>query len=154
MTTTTPGGNVVLANETSPVTTDPVLLYDGLCGFCDGTVQFVLRRDPGGALRFAPLQGSTAAGILERHPGLRGVDSLVLVRNEGGNETAAVRSEAVLGIASYLGGAWKLTAVFRIVPRPLRDWAYALFARFRYRLFGRYDSCPVPTPDVRSRFLP
>ncbi len=135
---------------------DWVLLYDGLCGFCNGTVQFILARDPSGSMRFAPLQGEFARRVLDRHPELRSVDSLILVRPGAtpGEERALVRSEAVLGIADYLGGAWRAADVLRLVPRPLRDWGYDLFARFRYRLFGRYDACPVPSPEVRARFLP
>jgi predicted DCC family thiol-disulfide oxidoreductase YuxK len=132
----------------------PLLLYDGLCGFCDGTVQFILRRDPQGPMCFAPLQGETARAILIRHPELRGIDSLVLVVGTGADQAVVVRSEAVLRIGSYLGGVWALAAVLRLVPRPLRDGAYALFARHRHRAFGRYDTCLVPAPGVRERFLP
>lgn len=133
---------------------DLVLLYDGLCGFCNGTVQFILARDHGGSMRFAPLQGDFARETFARHPDLRGIDSLVLVERGAtpADERVLVRSEAVLGIADYLGGAWRAARALRLVPRALRDWGYDLFARFRYRLFGRYDACPVPSPEVRARF--
>ena len=133
----------------------PVLLYDGLCGFCDGTVQFILERDRHGTLRFATLQGDFARGVMARHPGVAGVDSLVLVEPDvaAGRENVYVRSEGALRVARYLGGAWHLARVVAIVPRPLRDWAYDAFARIRYRVFGRYDSCPVPTPEQRARFI-
>jgi predicted DCC family thiol-disulfide oxidoreductase YuxK len=132
----------------------PLLLYDGLCGFCHGAVRFLLHRDPAGPLCFAPLQGPTARSVLARHPELRGVDSLVLVERAGDGETVAVRSEAALRLAAYLGGAWAWWAVLRVVPRALRDGAYALVARNRYRVFRRYASCPAPPPEVRQRFLP
>ena len=133
----------------------PILLYDGLCGFCDGTVQFILRRDPSGAMKFAPLQGATARAVLERNPEVRGVDSFILVeRDLEGHELVTVRSEAVSRITRYLGGVWTIAAIGRVIPRPLRDWAYSLFAHWRYRLFGRYDACPVPAARVRARFLP
>jgi predicted DCC family thiol-disulfide oxidoreductase YuxK len=132
----------------------PLLLYDGLCGFCDGTVQFILRRDPQGPLCFAPLQGETARAVLIGHPELLGVDSLILVIGVGEDQRVVVRSEAVLHIAKYLGGVWSLATILRVIPRPLRDGAYAFFARRRYQLFGRYDTCPVPAPEVRERFLP
>lgn len=134
----------------------PVLLYDGLCGFCNGTVRFVLARDPGGAMRFAPLQGEFAATLLERRPDLRRVDSLLLVTpgSDPDVPNVAIRSTAALEIGIYLGGAWAFTArLARLVPRPVRDRVYDLFARFRYRIFGRYDSCPLPDPAVRARFL-
>lgn len=158
MSEATPVGNVVAepqAAEPVSAVSEVLLLYDGLCGFCDRTVRFVLSHDRIGTMRFAPLQGTTAAAVLERHPGLQGVDSLVLVRGRPPDcETASVRSEAILGITVYLGGVWRLAAIARIVPRPLRDWAYARFARMRYRLFGRYDRCPIPPAKVRDRFLP
>ena len=132
----------------------PLLLYDGLCGFCDGTVQFILRRDPQGPLCFAPLQGETARAVLIGHPELLGIDSLVFVVGAGADQTVVVRSEAVLRIGRYLGGVWALVTILRAIPRPLRDGAYALFARRRHRLFGRYGTCPVPAPEVRERFLP
>jgi predicted DCC family thiol-disulfide oxidoreductase YuxK len=132
----------------------PVLLYDGLCGFCDGVVQFMLKRDPRGSLRFATLQGDFARGLIERHPALAGVDSLVFVENPSTpDERVSVRSDGALCVASYLGGAWKLALVFRIVPPFIRDAAYDGFARIRYRVFGRYTSCPLPSPEQRARFL-
>jgi predicted DCC family thiol-disulfide oxidoreductase YuxK len=132
---------------------DATLLYDGLCGFCDGVVQFVLARDARGTLRFAPLQGEFARGVMERHPGLRGMDSLVLVTGAGATETVAVRSDAALDVAAYLGGIWGVTRVLRVVPRPLRDWGYDLFARYRYRIFGQRATCRIPEPAARARFL-
>jgi predicted DCC family thiol-disulfide oxidoreductase YuxK len=132
----------------------PLLLYDGLCGFCDGTVRFVLRRDLGGQMRFATLQGRTGAAILRRHPRLRAVDSLVLVERNGGEESCHIRSEALLRICRYLGGPWRLTAALHILPRWLRDQAYELFARNRYRLFGRFGACPLPPEEMEDRFLP
>ncbi|HQR17932.1 MAG TPA: DCC1-like thiol-disulfide oxidoreductase family protein [Gemmatimonadales bacterium] len=132
-----------------------VLLYDGLCGFCDRTVQFVLARDPGGRMRFAPLQGDFAGDVLRRFPALAGVDSLVLVDVDGPPPGAPplVRSDAILSIVDYLGWPWRAAVVFRLVPRFVRDWAYDLFARHRYRLFGRYDACPLPSPGTRARFI-
>lgn len=133
---------------------DPVLLYDGLCGFCDGTVQFILKHDRRGTLRFATLQGDFARDVITRHPEVAGVDSLVLVERDGaGGETVYVRSEGALRVARYLGGVWHLARIVAIVPRALRDTAYDAFARIRYRVFGRYDSCPIPTPEQRARFI-
>jgi predicted DCC family thiol-disulfide oxidoreductase YuxK len=133
----------------------PVLLYDGLCGFCDGTVRFILKHDPRGTLRFATLQGDFARDVIARHPEVAGVDSLVLVEPDvsAGREKVYVRSEGALRVARYLGGAWHLTRVVAIVPRSLRDRAYDAFARIRYRVFGKYDSCPIPTPEQRARFI-
>ena len=132
----------------------PVLLYDGLCGFCDGTVQFILRHDRRGTLRFATLQGDFARDVIARHPEVAGVDSLVFIEPDGAaGENVYVRSEGALRVARYLGGAWRLARIVAIVPRVLRDWAYDAFARIRYRVFGKHDSCPVPTPEQRARFI-
>jgi predicted DCC family thiol-disulfide oxidoreductase YuxK len=133
----------------------PVLLYDGLCGFCDATVQFVLARDRTGAIRFAPLQGEFAAAFFQRHPELRKIDSLILVEtDEPCAERVYARSEAVVRIGEHIGGGWRAARWLRIVPRPIRDFGYDMFARIRYRVFGKYDACPIPSPEVRARFLP
>ncbi|MBI4420048.1 MAG: DUF393 domain-containing protein [Gemmatimonadetes bacterium] len=133
-----------------------VLLYDGVCGFCNATVRFILARDRAGSMRFAPLRGEFAREILGRHSELSGVDSLVLAERPAGSqgERVTVRSDAILAIADYLGWPWRAACILRLCPRVLRDWGYDLVARFRYRLFGRYQVCPVPSPEVRARFLP
>ena|SRR5437868_6671507 len=132
----------------------PVLLYDGVCGFCNKTVQVILERDRKGTMRFAALQSDYGRAVVERHAELRGVDSVVFVENSpGGGERVFVRSDAALRVAAYLGGAWKLLLAGYAVPRPARDFCYNLFARNRYRLFGKYESCILPPPEVRSRFL-
>jgi predicted DCC family thiol-disulfide oxidoreductase YuxK len=133
----------------------PVLLYDGLCGFCNKSVQLVLEHDRRGLMRFAALQSDYGLAVVGRHPELRGVDSVVYVERPagGGAERVHVRSDAALKVAAYLGGPWRLLLAGRVVPRPVRDYLYDLFARNRYRLFGRYDSCMLPPPEVRSRFL-
>lgn len=128
--------------------TGPVVLFDGLCGFCDGAVQLLLRLDRRGALRFAPLQGETAAPWRSRVP--PGTDSILLV--EGDRVTW--RSEAALRIAAHLGWPWRAAGALRIVPRVVRDAVYDAIARARYRLAGRREACRLPTPAERARFLP
>jgi predicted DCC family thiol-disulfide oxidoreductase YuxK len=133
---------------------EPVLLYDGLCGFCNTTVQFILGHERRNTLRFSPLQGAFAAALHDRHPELRKVDSLVWVEGVDGHETLRVRSAAAIRVGGYLGGGWKLAAlILWLVPRPIRDFAYDQFARRRTQFFGRYGSCPVPSREVRTRFL-
>ncbi len=134
-------------------TNNPVLLYDGVCGLCNKAVQLILRHDHRGDLRFAALQSAYGKNTLAHHPKLRGADSLVLVETLNGEEHARTRSEAALRLASYLGGGWALLLVFRLVPRSIRDFFYDLLAKHRYSIFGKYDHCVVPSPDVRSRFL-
>ena len=129
------------------------MLYDGVCGFCNKSVQMILDHDRVGTLRFAALQSDYGASVIERHAELRGVDSVVFVDSSEGIERVFVRSDAALRVASYLGGAWKIFLAAKILPKKLRDYFYDLFARNRYKMFGKYDSCMLPPPEVRSRFL-
>jgi predicted DCC family thiol-disulfide oxidoreductase YuxK len=138
----------------------PILLYDGVCGLCNRLVRFVLGRDPAGVFRFAALQSSLAERILTRH----GVDArdlntlYVVVNAEQADEILLPRSDAVIFILRRLGGAaralwWMAGFLLQLIPRAIRDWGYGMVARRRYRMFGRYDSCPLPTENTRSRFL-
>ena len=108
-------------------------------------------------MRFAPLQGPTAAAILQRHGvGVPDGDpeSIVLVEDPGTpNERLSFRSDGALGVARWLRAPWSWLVVLRAIPRPLRDWTYARVARVRYRIFGKLDACPVPSPAHRGRFL-
>ena len=131
----------------------PVLLYDGVCGFCNKSVQLILDRDRRGEMRFAALQSDYGQSVIERHPELRGIDSVVFIEQARGGERVYVRSAAALKVAAYLGGFWKIFLAARVLPVRLRDYCYDLFARNRYKLFGKYDSCMLPPPEVRSRFL-
>src|SRR6185369_14690419 len=137
------------------VPSQQVLLYDGLCGFCNKSVQMILARDRRGTLRFAALQSAYGEAVKARHPELKDVDSVVLVEGlpDADQERVFIRSDAALRIAAYLGGWWKGLLLFRLLPRAVRDFFYDGFARYRYRLFGKYDSCLVPPPEVRSRFI-
>ena len=131
----------------------PVLLYDGTCGLCAASVRFVLERDPAGELHFAALSSAFGRGVIEQHPELAHVDSMVWFEPPGdGPGRVLVRSGAVLRVAEYLGGAWRLAMVFWLVPRAVRDAAYRFIATHRHRLAQR--ECLVPTPDQRRRFLP
>lgn len=132
-----------------------LLLYDGSCGFCAQSVQFVLQHErPHGTLRFASLQSPTGVELCRRHPELAGVDSLIWVEPEaaGRAERVLVRSAAVLTVAAYLGGAWRVLGwAGRLVPRTLRDAAYRWIARNRHQLAA--DACLIPTPEQRQRFV-
>jgi predicted DCC family thiol-disulfide oxidoreductase YuxK len=128
----------------------PILLFDGECNLCNGVVRFVAPRDRGGAIRFAALQ-SEAGVALQRRFGLDpdDLDTVVLVEGDRCHR----KSDAALRVARRLSGAWPVLALLRVVPRPLRDWAYDRFAERRYRWFGRSDACLVPTRELRERFL-
>jgi predicted DCC family thiol-disulfide oxidoreductase YuxK len=132
-----------------------MLLYDGSCGLCARSVQFILNRERRDrSLLFAPLQGTTAATLLHRHPELAGADSVVWIEENDGESRIRLRSEAALAAAAYLGGPWKaLARLLRLVPRFVRDAGYDMVARTRYRRFGRDSSCLLPTAAQRRRFL-
>jgi predicted DCC family thiol-disulfide oxidoreductase YuxK len=134
---------------------NPVMLYDGVCGFCNKSVQFILDHDKQGKMLFAALQSDYGKAVKARHPFLESIDSVVLLEHPPGEkeERVFVRSSAALRLASYLGGAWKLFLVFHILPASLRDFFYNLFAKHRYKVFGKYDACMLPDASVRSRFL-
>ncbi len=132
----------------------PVLLYDGVCGVCNGAVRTILRFDRHGTLRFAALESDFARDIVSRHPRLEGLDSVVFVRHPGrADESVSTESAALLQVADYLGGYWKLALAARAIPPFVRDRLYAAFAAVRYHVGGKYDTCPVPAPEVRGRFL-
>jgi predicted DCC family thiol-disulfide oxidoreductase YuxK len=128
----------------------PILLFDGVCNLCSGAVRFVIRHDPRGRFRFAALQSETGRRLLVRH-GLPpdALDTFVLIEGE----SCFTRSDAALELARRLGGAWRALAILRLVPRPIRDAAYGLVVRNRYRWFGKSDRCMVPTPELARRFL-
>ena len=126
------------------------ILFDGVCNLCNGFVQFVIARDPSARFRFAALQSEAAARLLReaRVPSPL-PDSIVLV--EDGH--AYVRSEAALRIARGLRFPWPLFYAAVVIPRVVRDRAYDFIAAHRYRWFGRRETCMVPTPDLKRRFL-
>lgn len=133
----------------------PVLLYDGTCGLCAESVQFVLKHDRNGTLSFAALDSGFGRAVISRHPELSQVDSMVWLERARGPavEKPFIRSDAALRVARYLGGAWRLATVVVIVPRFLRDWLYDLVARHRHRFIPGARPCLVPTPEQRTRFL-
>ncbi len=128
----------------------PIVLYDGVCNFCNSSVQFVIKRDPGRRFRFASLQSETGLALL-RHFQLadKNIDSIVLIQQG----QAFVRSAAGLQIARQLSSMWPALYSLIWIPAPLRDGIYNWIARNRYRWFGRSESCQIPDPATRARFL-
>jgi predicted DCC family thiol-disulfide oxidoreductase YuxK len=129
----------------------PVLLFDGICNLCNSTVQFAIKRDLPGRLKFASLQSHSGQAMLKKF-GLPESDFDSLVFITGGN--CFLRSSAVLHVLKELGGGWKLLYIFIVIPRPLRDFFYNILAKNRYKLFGRRTTCMVPSPENKQRFLP
>lgn len=128
----------------------PVVLFDGVCNLCTTTVQFLIRRDPEGLFRFAPLQSDVAQELLaERGLADHDLDSIVLIEGE---ETY-VKSDAAIQVGVRLGGIYRLLGPTKYLPRLLRDAVYDLVATYRYRVFGKRDRCMMPTEENKRRFL-
>jgi predicted DCC family thiol-disulfide oxidoreductase YuxK len=140
-----------------------ILLFDGVCNFCDASVNFIIAHDRAGYFKFAPLQ-SEAGQELTRKFGLEfsalsekdtvpgkaiPIDSLVLIEDE----KVYTHSTAALRVARKLDGIWSWGYAFIVLPKAIRDFFYKLFARHRYRLFGKKDVCMMPTPELKQRFL-
>jgi len=135
---------------------NPIVFYDGVCGLCNRLVQFLLKHDREGRLRFASLQSDFAAKVLGRHGfDPKDLDTVHVVENyDRPDERVLQRSDAILRAGRELGGFWSASSsISKIVPRPLRDVVYKLVATNRYRMFGKFDTCMLPDPSQRSRFL-
>ncbi len=127
----------------------PIVFFDGVCGLCDTSVDFFMRKDRSGILRFAPLQGETAARLLPESD-RENLNSMVYFEN--GERFR--KSAAVVRILRQLGGIWALLgSLLWVIPRPLRDLGYSLVAAVRYRVFGKKSACRVPTSEERGRLL-
>lgn len=127
-----------------------VILFDGVCNFCNTTINFIIDHDPKQRFRFASLQSDAGQQLLrQHHEPTTDFDSVILLK--GGK--VFHKSDAALEIALDLGGLWPLLYGFKIVPRFVRNALYDFVARNRYRWFGRLDACRLPTPELRGRFL-
>ena len=127
-----------------------IIVFDGVCNLCNGSVNFIIARDPREVFVFTPIESLYAQELLI---GLElegiGEESFVLVKNG----EAWLRSDAALQISREMSGLWPLLYGLRFVPSPLRDFIYNQVARNRYRLFGRKPSCMVPSAALKRRFI-
>lgn len=126
-----------------------IVLFDGVCNFCNASARFIIERDHTGTFHFASQQSAVGQAMLREYGTPGDLSSIVLI--EGGR--TYLYSSAVLRIARRLGGFWPLSYAFIAAPKPMRDAVYKWFARRRYRWFGQAETCPVPGPAVRKRFL-
>ena len=127
-----------------------LILFDGVCNLCNRFVQFLIKRDRDGKFRFASLQSNVGRSLLiqfDLNPNL--LHSIVVINHQ----MVLERSDAALYIAKHLGGPWKLLTVFKILPRNFRDSIYNVVSANRYRIFGKRESCMIPTPQLRERFI-
>ena len=132
-----------------------LVLYDGVCGLCNRLVQFLLRHDHHQVFRFASLQSATGQSLVERSGGdPQDLTSFYVVADfEKGAPRVFTKSDAAMFVAGELDWPWKAARVVRFVPKSIRDRGYDFVARSRYRVFGRYDHCLIPSREFRSRFI-
>jgi predicted DCC family thiol-disulfide oxidoreductase YuxK len=128
----------------------PIVLFDGVCKFCNRSVNFIIDHDSPGRIHFAALQSDSGQALLRRF-GLKTTDFNTMVLVEG--DRFWTRSTAALQIARHLDRPWRYLSAFLLIPPFLRDLGYDLLASNRYRWFGQLDACRVPTPELRARFL-
>jgi len=133
-----------------PEVQHPVILFDGVCNLCSGSVQFIINRDPSGIFRFATLQSETGKNLVSKFdlPNDK-PDAIILVENS----EYYLRSTAALRILQRLGSLWQLLYVFILIPRPIRDYFYDIVARNRYKWYGKRAQCMIPSEDIKGRFL-
>jgi predicted DCC family thiol-disulfide oxidoreductase YuxK len=133
-----------------PLPETRIILFDGVCDLCNGFVQFIIKRDPHARFRFGALQSNEARQLLRGAPiHARDLDTVVYLRGS----KMYTRSAAAIHILADLGGVWSLFRVKLFFPRVLRDLLYRYIANRRYRWFGKKESCMVPTPELRARFI-
>lgn len=126
-----------------------IILFDGVCNLCQFGVQFIVKRDPDAYFHFASLQGATGQRLLAEHQISPDLDSFIYI-----SDTKVYnKSAAALRVARHLRGAWKIFYLFIILPRPIRDKMYEIIARNRYTWFGKQETCMLPSPELKSRFL-
>nr|WP_259545673.1 thiol-disulfide oxidoreductase DCC family protein [Heyndrickxia oleronia] len=126
-----------------------IILFDGVCNFCNGSVQFIIKRDQNKYFKFASLQSEVGAKLLMEYGVNSSLDSFVLI--EDGK--LYTKSEAALRVCRSLNGLWKWGYAFRIIPLPIRNLIYDIIAKNRYRWFGKRDSCMIPSKEDQERFL-
>jgi predicted DCC family thiol-disulfide oxidoreductase YuxK len=129
---------------------DNIVIFDGVCNLCTWSVSFVIRHDKRARFRFASIQSEAGQQLCQRFgikPGQ--FDTILLIQHDG----VCSGSDAALAIATTFGGPWRLLVLVRLVPRQVRDWAYSVVARYRYRWFGRQTTCMVPSDEIRHRFI-
>lgn len=127
-----------------------VIIFDGVCNFCNSSINFIIKRDHSNKFVFAPMQSPAAKKLIADYNVENvGFDTFLLIKDG----KCFYRTNAAIEIAQDLRGAWHLFKVFRIIPRPIRDYFYRLFARNRYRIFGKTEACMVPTKELKNKFL-
>ncbi|MFB1052095.1 thiol-disulfide oxidoreductase DCC family protein [Paraliobacillus sp. JSM ZJ581] len=126
-----------------------IILFDGECNFCNKSIQFIIKRESHDYFKFASLQGEVGQNLLKKNQLPLDVDSFVLIKDD----RVFLKSDAALRICRHLKGLWKLLTILLIIPRPIRNTVYSIVANNRYKFMGKRDSCAIPSPEIRNRFL-
>lgn len=127
-----------------------LILFDGVCNFCNASINFVIDHDPEKHFKFAALQSEIGQEILMKFDlNTKDFDSVILLKDN----TLYQKSEAALEITKHLSGVWKYLSIFRILPASFLNFFYDIVAKNRYKIFGKTDSCRMPTPELKERFL-
>ena len=124
-----------------------IVLFDGVCNMCVGSVNFIIKRDSKDMFRFASLQGDVGQKMVKKYS--LSMNSIILIKNG----QVKTKSSAVLNILYHLNTFWKALLVFYVVPYPIRDILYNIVAKTRYFLFGKRNQCMVPNKNINSKFL-
>ena len=131
-----------------------IIFFDGVCGLCNRTIDFVLREDREQVFLYSPLQGETFRKIAHDRPEMLKADSIFVLRRDPKREVLLQKSQALLYILDNLPRYRWLARIGRVLPAQMRDAVYRVIAATRYRIWGKTDSCRLPSPDERRRFLP
>ena len=126
-----------------------IVLFDGECNFCDASVQFIIKRDPKGYFQFAALQSDVGKMLTQQYAVPDTLDSILVIDQH----TVYNSSNAALHITKHLNGLWTVLYVLKVIPKTIRDVVYKFIAKNRYAWFGKKDSCMIPSPEMRNRFL-
>ena len=127
-----------------------IVVFDGVCNFCNWAVNFIINRDKKNVFKFAPSQSNRGKLILEKYQ-LQdiGKETIIVIKND----EILARSEAVFEIFRGIGGGWKYLRIFKIFPRVIMNWGYSIFSRYRYNIFGKRDVCMIPSENLKEKFL-
>ncbi|MDF2858739.1 MAG: thiol-disulfide oxidoreductase family protein [Neobacillus sp.] len=126
-----------------------IILFDGVCNLCNSSVQFIIKRDQLAKFQFASLQSEIGQKLLRKYDYNQDLNSFILIEDE----KIYIKSSAALRVCMNLNGLWKYLSIFRIIPPSIRDYIYEIIAKNRYKWFGKQETCMIPTPEMKQRFL-
>jgi predicted DCC family thiol-disulfide oxidoreductase YuxK len=138
-----------MGNHSSNSFDKPIVFYDGVCNLCNGAVQFILKHEKSPVLLFASLQSEFAKELIKQNKIPSSIDSIVFYHNN----KVDVKSKAAFKISQHLKAPWSFVKVFSILPKSVTNAGYDLIARYRYRIFGKKETCPMPSKETRDRFI-